>query len=102
MKSETLKSLKRDLVDPVKSFVEEVHEDTVGDAVKFYSGQARKVGKSVETAREKARIRREAIRREQEELSRKRKARLKKALIVIAAIAVLSLLYISVALTMRV
>ena len=38
---EELKSLKNDLVNPVKRFVGEVYTDTVGDAKSIYSKQAK-------------------------------------------------------------
>lgn len=96
MKSEK-DSLLRDLVDPVKSFVEEVHNDTVGDAKKFYSGQAKKVKRNVEEAQVRAQQKKIAQKRQQEEQKKQRKVIMKRAMVVfvviiVAAVVILSLI----------
>lgn len=96
---ENLQSLKRDLVNPVKAFVKEVHEDTVGDAKKYYSAKAQNAKRSAELAREKTREQMAAIRREQAQLQKRRKAMQKRAAIVLALLALFSLVLISVALS---
>ena len=45
--TEELESLKQDLVGPVRSFLAEVREDTVGDAKRYYSARARKAQQDV-------------------------------------------------------
>ena len=55
LSDEEKKSLKRDLVGPVKSFLREVGDDTVGDAKKFYTAKARETEKSVRRAQEQTR-----------------------------------------------
>ena len=79
-------SLLRDLVDPVKSFVEEVHSDTVGDAKKFYTAQARKMKRSIDDAQAQAKQKKAVQKRRQEERQVQRKAMRKKALIVFVVI----------------
>lgn len=79
-------SLLRDLVDPVKSFAQEVGSDTVGDAKKFYSAQAKKMKKNAEEAKLQAARKREEMRREQEELKKHRHAVMKRAVIVVAGL----------------
>ena len=59
--------LMRDLVDPVKSFVNEVREDTVGDAKKFYAGQAKRIRHNIESSQKQTQVRKTELRREQEE-----------------------------------
>ena len=41
---------KSEFINPIKEFVEEVHNDTVGDAVKFYSNVAKKADKNAKAA----------------------------------------------------
>lgn len=96
---ENLKSLKRDLVEPVKSFMEEVHDDTIGDAKRFYKAQGRKAQQNARLAREKAREKMEAIRREQEEMKKRRAATMKRAAVTLALLAIFSLLLIYAALS---
>ena len=91
-------SLKDDIVNPLKEFVEEVHNDTIGDAVKFYSNAARRAEKNAKAAKEKAKAKRERIRREQEELKKQRAKMMKRAAIVFAVIIVTALVAISVVL----
>ena len=97
--SEELQSLRRDLVDPVKSFLTEVRRDTVGDAKRFYSAQAQKGMRSAQTARDKAKARAAAIRREQEEMQRRRKALMKRGMIVFALLALFCIVVITAALS---
>ena len=51
---ENLKSLKQDLVGPIKDFAAEVREDSIGDAKRFYSAEAHKAAQNVRRAQEKA------------------------------------------------
>ena len=96
---ENLKSLKHDIVDPVKSFTKEVYQDTVGDAGSFYAEKARKARRSAKLAQEKTRARVAAIRREQEEMKKRRDATMKRAAITLAVLALFALLVISAALS---
>lgn len=88
-------SLLRDLVDPVKNFAEEVSSDTVGDAKRFYTAQAKKMKKNAEAAKLQAARRREEMRREQEELKKHRQAVMKRAVIVVAGLIVVAFAVIS-------
>ena len=88
-------SLLRDLVDPVKSFVEEVHSDTVGDAKKFYAGQAQKVKRSMEDAQVQAKKKKLDQKRRQEEQRAQRKIIMKKATIVFVVIIVIAVVVLS-------
>ena len=45
---------KSEFINPIKEFVEEVHNDTVGDAVKFYSNVAKKADKNAKAAKARA------------------------------------------------
>ena len=98
-KDQTMKeeknSLIRDLVDPVKSFAEEVHKDTIVDAKNFYSAQAKRMKKNAEAAKAEAARRKEALRREQEELKKHRQAMLKRALFVVAGLIVAGVVILS-------
>lgn len=88
-------SLLRDLVDPVKSFAEEVHSDTVGDAKRFYSAQARKLKENAEATKAQAARRREALRREQEELKKHRQTVMKRAALVAVGLIVTGVVILS-------
>lgn len=88
-------SLVRDLVDPVKSFAEEVHKDTIVDAKNFYAAQAKKMKKNAEAARAEAARRKEALRREQEEMKKHRQVVMKRALFVVAGLVVAGVIIIS-------
>lgn len=96
---ENLRSLKEDLVGPIRSFAAEVREDTVGDAKKFYAAQAKKAQQSAALARDRTKAQMEAIRREQERMQRQRKTAMKRAAITLALLAFLALLIISAALS---
>ena len=96
---ENLRSLKHDLLDPVKSFSQEVYRDTVGDAGNFYADKARKAQRGMKLTQEKTKARMAAIRREQEEMKRRRKATMKRAAITLAVLALISLIIISAALS---
>ena len=98
LSKEERQSLRRDLVDPVKGFLDEVQRDTVGDAKRYYAARARKAEQEIKRAREKTREQMAAIRREQEELKKQRRRLMKRAAIVLALLAFLSLVVISVAL----
>ena len=90
--------LKRDLVDPIKRFSDEVRSDTIGDAGRFYTAQARELRRRVRLAEARTKEKTEAIRREQAEMKKKRTAMLKRAALLFAAIAVLLLVIVSLAL----
>ena len=96
---ENLESLKQDLVGPIRSFVSEVREDTVGDAGRFYASRAKKAAQSTKLAQEKARAQMAALRQEQERMQRRRKAAMKRAAITLALIALFALVIISAALS---
>ena len=96
---ENLKSLKHDLVDPVKSFTEEVYRDTVGDAGSFYADKARKAQHRAKLTQEKTKARMAAIRREQEEMKQRRSATMKRAAITLAILALFAFVVISAAIS---
>lgn len=98
---ENLKSLKQDLVGPIRDFAAEVGEDTVGDAKRFYTAGARKAAQNVRRAQEKAAQQAEALRREQAEMRRRRSALMKRAAITLVFLALFSLAAISLALYAR-
>ena len=95
---EELESLRRDLVDPVRSFTEEVLDDTVGDAKRFYVARARGVKRRVQSARAETNARMAAIRQEQERMRKQRQRTMRRAAIVLAVLAVVSVLVITLAL----
>ena len=97
--AEELESLKQDLVGPVKSFLAEVREDSIGDAKRYYSARARKAQQDVKLAQKRTEERLKAVRQEQEALRRRRKAMMKRASIILALLALFSLVLISAALT---
>ena len=94
-------SLKSDIVNPLKEFVTEVHDDAIGDAVKFYSNAARHARQNAKAAKERARAKQERIRREQEAMRRQRQATMKRAGVVFAVIIVLALIAVSVVLHVK-
>lgn len=98
---EELKSLKKDLVDPVRSFAGEVYADTVGDAKAFYSAQARQTQETVKRVRRKTEEQMAAAVRIREGRQRKRKASARRLGLLLAALAVLGILLVSVALSVR-
>ncbi len=81
---------KSELLGPIKEFVEEVHNDTVGDAVKFYSNVAKNAEKNAQAAKERAKAKREQLRREQEEMKKHRAETMKRAGIILAVIIVVA------------
>lgn len=91
-------SLKRDLVGPVKIFLDEIHNDTVVDAKKYYAARARKIGDNVNLARNRTRERMALLKREQEERQRQRKLMLKRAALALALLAALTFVIVSAAL----
>ncbi len=93
-----IEELKRDLVDPIKTFTEEVCDDTIGDAERFYSAHAKKLRRTIRLTEERTKEKTAAIRREQEERKRRRQAKLSRAVIVFAGLAVLILIVVSLAL----
>lgn len=94
----TLEELKRDLVDPIRSFTEEVCSDTVGDAKRFYAAQAKKAQENAKLAEKRMREKAEAVRREQEEMKKHRKEMIKRAAIILAVLSVLIMIIFSLAL----
>jgi len=95
---ENLKSLKQDLVGPIRDFTAEVGEDTIGDAKRFYAAGARKAVQSARRAQEKAAQQAEAVRREQAEMRKRRSTLMKRAAITLVFLALFSLAVISLAL----
>ena len=87
-----------DLVNSVKTFAEEVHNDTIGDAKKFYSNVAKSAEKNAKTARAKAKAKQEAIRREQEEMKKHRQQMMKRATVIFVAIIVIAAVVVSLVL----
>lgn len=96
---ENLESLKQDLLNPLKSFVDEVREDTVGDAKRYYSAKARRAQRDVKLAQDRAKAQMEAMKREQEARQRQRRAAMKRAAIALAVLALLAVILISTALS---
>ena len=92
---------KSEFINPIKEFVEEVHNDTVGDAVKFHSNVAKKADKKAKAAKARAKARQEEVRRQQEEMKKHRKAMMKRATILFAVIVVAALIAVSVVLHVR-
>ena len=90
-----LQEMKRDLVDPIKSFTEEVCDDTLGDAKRFYTAQAKNIQQSARQAEKRAQEKKAAIRREQEELKKHRKAMMKRAATILVVLIVLSVVILS-------
>ena len=86
---------KSEFINPIKEFVEEVHNDAVGDAVKFYSNVAKSA------AKERAKARQEEIRRQQEEMKKHRKTMMKRATILFAVIIVAAVIAVSLVLHVR-
>ena len=92
---------KSEFINPIREFVEEVHNDTVGDAVKFYSNVAKSAEKNAKAAKARAKARQEEVRRQQEEMKKHRKAMMKRATILFAVIIVAALIAVSVVLHVR-
>ena len=92
---------KSEFINPIKEFVEEVHNDTVGDAVKFYSNVAKNAEKNAKAAKARAKARQEEVRQQQEEMKKHRKAMMKRATILFAVIVVAALIAVSVVLHVR-
>ncbi len=93
---------KSDIINPIKDFVEEVHNDTIGDAWKFYSNVAKNAEKNANELKEKAKAKQEAIRREQEEMKKRRKETMRRASIFFVAVIVTVILAVTLALHFRV
>ena len=91
-----LKEMKRDLVDPIKSFTEEVCDDTIGDAKRFYTATAKSARRNARLAEARAREKIAAIEREQAEMSTRRKAVLKRAGTALLVLALLGIVVLSV------
>lgn len=98
---EELKSLKRDLVDPVKSFVGEVYTDTVGDARTFYSTQARQAQQTAKLVQKKTEEQMSAFVQMREEQQKQRKAVAKRTAITLILLVLIGTVFISVALSAR-
>ena len=94
----TLEELKRDLVDPIRSFTEEVCSDTFGDAKRFYAAMAKKAQENAKLAVKRMREKAEAVRREKEEMKKHRKEMIKRAAIILAVLSVLIMIIFSLAL----
>ena len=96
-----LESLKRDLVDPVKSFVGEVYSDTVGDAKRFYSGRARQARQSADLVRRRTEAQMAVLAQKREAQQRRRMASMKKTGIILALVVLIGILFVSIALSAR-
>ena len=96
-----LESLKRDLVDPVKSFVGEVYSDTVGDAKRFYSGRARQARQSADLVRKRTEAQMAVLAQKREAQQRRRMASMKKTGIILALVVLIGILFVSIALSAR-
>ena len=92
---------KSEFINPIKEFVEEVHNDAVGDAVKFYSNVAKSAGKNAKAAKEREKGRQEEIRRQPEEMKKHRKTMMKRATILFAVIIVAAVIAVSLVLHVR-
>lgn len=90
--------LKHDVADPVEGFAREVYDDTVVDAKRFYTAQARKLQQKIRLAEKRTQDKAAAIRRQQEEMKKRRKDMMKRAAIVFAALIVALLVIFSLAL----
>ena len=95
------KSEWNEIFNPVREFVEEVHNDTIGDARKFYSNAARNAEKNAKAAKERVKARQERIRREQEAMKKQRAATMKRAGIIFAIIIVVGLVAVSIILHVK-
>ena len=98
---EELKSLKRDLINPVKSFVGEVYTDTVGDAKTFYSTQARQAKQTAKVVHQRTEEQMSAYIQMREEQQKQRKVSAKRLGIMLTLIVLLGIVFISVALSAR-
>ncbi len=98
---EELKSLKNDLVNPVKRFVGEVYTDTVGDAKAFYSRQAKQAGQTVKQVHRRTEEQMQVFAQKREAQQRQRKASLKWVAITLVLILAIGVIFISVALSAR-
>ena len=96
-----LESLKWDLVNPVKSFVSEVYADTVGDAKKFYTSQARKAQQQAKRVQQRTEDQMAALARRREAQQKQRKTAVKKAVILLALLILVGVLLVSIALSAR-
>lgn len=96
-----LQSLKKDLVNPVKTFVGEVYNDTVGDAKKFYSDQAKKTKQKAELVRERTEEQMAILAQRRENQKRQKKAWVKKAVLTLLLILAIVLVFLSAALSAR-
>ena len=92
---------KNDFINPIKEFVEEVHDDTIGDARKFYSNVAKNAEKNAKAAKERARAKQEQIRLENEDMKKHRVDTIKRAGIFFAVIILAAIVAVSVALHVR-
>jgi uncharacterized membrane protein (DUF106 family) len=93
-----LEELKHDLVDPIKTFTGEVYDDSIGDAKRFYSAQAKNVQRNIRRAKTRTKEKAAAIKREQEEMKKHRKAMMKRATIIIAVLSAIGLVFFTIAL----
>ena len=98
---EELKSLKNDLVNPVKRFVGEVYTDTVGDAKSFYSKQAKQAQQTAKRVQQRTEEKMAVVAQKREEQQKQRKASLKWLAITLVLILVLGVVFVSAALSAR-
>lgn len=95
---ENLESLKQDLMGPLKRFTQEVREDTVGDAKRFYAAQARRAAQNAKLAQQKTAEKMAQLRQEQEQLQKRRKQLMRRAAVTLALLALLCAVILSLAL----
>ena len=95
---ENLENLKQDLMGPLKRFTQEVREDTVGDAKRFYAAQAHRAAQNAKLAQQKTAEKMAQLRQEQEQLQKRRKQLMRRAAITLALLAVLCAVILSLAL----
>ena len=98
---EELKSLKNDLVNPVKRFVGEVYADTVGDAKSYYSDRARQAQQTAKRVQQRTEEQMQALAQKREAQQRQRKASLKWLAVTLVLILVLAVVFVSAALSAR-
>ena len=87
--------MKRDLVDPIKSFTEEVCDDTIGDAKRFYAAKAKTARENARLAEKRTKEKMAAIGREEAEMKKRRKAIASRAVTILAVLALLGIVILS-------
>ncbi len=96
-----LKSLKGDLINPIKVFVDEVYNDTVGDSRRFYSSKARQTKQKIKQVRNKTEEQMSAFAQKRDEQQKRRKTSVKRITIVLALVVLSGIIIVSLALSVR-